>query len=171
MSSSIQIYQLDDGTDLVSPAPGYTLTPDDPLAAKLVALHAELRGKKLAACHILLDELIKIADDLPAASRDETRRTFNLAVRMAAWLERRKAEKTPPRPELRMEEFPQKTGEVERDLRRSALDHILKTGGCTKKDLRKYGFTAADIEAFGEQAIAQVQRLHDGASSDNGEAA
>lgn len=163
MSGPIQIDDLGAGDSADSPAPGFILSPDDPLAAKLAALHTELRAHKLAACHVLLSELIAIADELPRANREETKRHFDHSVDMACWYERFRAPGMP--------EAVPSTGDLQLDLRRSALDRLIRTGGCQPSDLvSAYGFPVAHVFAFGASAIAEARAEYE-AMQDSGEAA
>ena len=163
MSGPTEIEELGDGSVTTPPAPGFTLTPDDPLAAKLAALHTELRAHKLAACHVLLSELIAIADDQPRANREETKRHFDHSVDMACWYQRYRTESVP-------EDVPH-TGDLQTDLRRSALDRLIRTGSCQLSDLVSiYGFPVAKVFAYGASAITEARAKYE-AMQDSGEAA
>ena len=165
MTKPCKLLDLDDGTDLTPPGPGFTLTPDDPLAGRLVALWAALRGHELGQCNQLLYELIGAARHLPAEDPAKLAEAADCAQEMDAWRQRRR--------DALLAEIERDAGgidtppfgtpllsEIQRDMRRSALDRLLKAGDCTPADLIEvYGFTHLQVFTFGAGVIAEARRL------------
>lgn len=178
MSKPCHLFDLDDGTDLTPPGPGFTLTPDDPLAGRLVALWAALRGRDHGEVITLVHELARIARDLPPAAPDALAEAEACAGAMEAWRDRRRdallaaverdggvIDASPFGSPL--------LSEIQRDMRRAALDRLLKTGACTPGDLvAAYGFTPMQVFHFAAGVIAEARRLVEtGAPKPEGEAA
>ena len=165
MSKPCQLCDLDDGTDLTPSGPGFTLTPDDPLAGELVALWAALRARNFGQCNQLLFELIGTARRLPAEDGDKLAEASACAVEMAAWRLRRRdallaaAERENAVIETRPYGNPL-LSEIRRDMRRAALDRILLAGNCEPGDLiEHYGFSHLAVITFAAGVIAEARRL------------
>ena len=163
MNSPTDMLDRCNGRDPSQATPEFNLTPNDPLAGRLVALWAALRGHDLGQVTLLVYELINRAKTLPREDAAKLAEAEACAVEIDAWRARQQdallAEALPGLIETATGQTPV-GAEIQRDMRRAALDRFLLAGDCTPDDLVElYGFTPLQVLSFGAGAIAEARNL------------